>query len=73
MLTDAEPTGYQGGVTRPGDLHGAVVSTTWRDTSRSLTDLIFGCVRDTLDQAGLPPPISTPPCWPPTTSWTDAA
>jgi hypothetical protein len=40
-------------VTRPVYLHGAVVSTTWRDTSRSLTDLIFGCVRDTLDQAGL--------------------
>jgi acetyl-CoA C-acetyltransferase len=53
MLTDAAPTGYQGGVTRPVYLHGAVVSTTWRDTSRSLTDLIFGCVRDTLDQAGL--------------------
>ena len=34
-------------------LHSAVVSTTWRDASRSLTDLIFGCVRDTLDQAGL--------------------
>jgi acetyl-CoA C-acetyltransferase len=53
MLTDSEPTGYQGGVTRPVYLHGAAVSTTWRDTSRSLTDLIFGCVRDTLDRAGL--------------------
>ena len=38
---------------RPVYLHSAVVSTTWRDASRSLTDLIFGCVRDTLDQAGL--------------------
>jgi hypothetical protein len=45
MLTDVAPTGYQGGVTRPVYLHGAVVSTTWRGASRSLTDLIFGCVR----------------------------
>jgi acetyl-CoA C-acetyltransferase len=53
MLTDSGQTGYQRGVTRPVYLHGAVVSTTWRDTSRSLTDLIFGCVRRTLDQADL--------------------
>jgi hypothetical protein len=40
-------------VTRPVYLHAAVVSTTWRDASRSLTDLIFDCVSGALRGAGL--------------------
>ena len=48
MLTQAPATLYQGGVIRPVYLHGSAVSTTWRDASRSLTDLIFGCVQAAL-------------------------
>jgi hypothetical protein len=53
MLTQAPATLYQGGVIRPVYLHGSAVSTTWRDASRSLTDLIFGCVQAALGDAGL--------------------
>jgi hypothetical protein len=38
---------------RPVYLHGSVVSTTWRDATRSLTDLIFGCVSAALRAAGM--------------------
>jgi acetyl-CoA C-acetyltransferase len=38
---------------RPVYLHGSLVSTTWRDATRSLTDLIFGCVSAVLREAGL--------------------
>jgi hypothetical protein len=38
---------------RPVYLHGSAVSTTWRDASRSLTDLIFECVRTALGTAGI--------------------
>ena len=38
---------------RPVYLHGSAVSTTWRDASRSLTDLIFDCVSAALREAGL--------------------
>jgi len=38
---------------RPVYLHGSAVSTTWRDASRSLTDLIFDCVSAALHEAGL--------------------
>jgi acetyl-CoA C-acetyltransferase len=40
-------------VIRPVYLHGSAVSTTWRDASRSLTDLIFGCVQAALGDAGI--------------------
>jgi acetyl-CoA C-acetyltransferase len=53
MLTQAPATLYQGGVIRPVYLHGSAVSTTWRDASRSLTDLIFGCVQAALGDAGI--------------------
>jgi acetyl-CoA C-acetyltransferase len=53
MLTQAPVTLYQGGVIRPVYLHGSAVSTTWRDASRSLTDLIFGCVQAALGDAGI--------------------
>jgi hypothetical protein len=38
---------------RPVYLLGSTVSTTWRDASRSLTDLIFDCVTATLREAGV--------------------
>jgi acetyl-CoA C-acetyltransferase len=53
MLTQAPATLYQGGVIRPVYLHGSAVSTTWRDASHSLTDLIFGCVQAALGDAGI--------------------
>ena len=36
---------------RPAYVHGSAVSTTWRDASRSLTDLIFDCVSAALRRA----------------------
>jgi hypothetical protein len=47
------PSRYQGGVLRPVYVHGSAVSTTWRDASRSLTDLIFDCVSAALRKADL--------------------
>jgi hypothetical protein len=38
---------------QPVYLHSSVVSTTWRDATRSLTDLIFSCVSAALHEAGL--------------------